>query len=140
MLCRSGFARHGGSISHLSLHHISNRIASLAAPSSLAWEECERRGDRQRGRERERERESALHWPFGWYLYRPGEEGTTSIRLLVAIGRGRGVATMLSMAVVVVKGAVCMGIPPRRRRRLRRMVYGVLQSGLKGASGDSGDI
>ena len=97
----------------------------------------EREGER--ARERERERESALHCQFGWYVYRPGEEGATSIRLLVAIGRGRGVATMLSMAVVVVKRAVCMGIPPRRRRRLRRMVYGV-QSGLKGASGDSGDI
>ena len=95
--------------------------------------------EREGERARERERESALHWPFGWYLYRPGEEGATSIRLLVAIGRGRGVATMLSMAVVVVKGAVCMGIPPRRRRRLRRMVYRV-QSGHKGASGDSGDI
>ena len=102
----------------------------------------EREGERareregERARERERERESALHCQFGWYVYRPGEEGATSIRLLVAIGRG--VATMLSMAVVVVKRAVCMGIPPRRRRRLRRMVYGV-QSGLKGVSGDSGD-
>ena len=46
----TGPARHGGTMYPLSLHHISNRIASLAAPSSLG---VSARGEKERERERE---------------------------------------------------------------------------------------